>query len=452
MNTETTPGANCCRSGSSVPGFLAQRPWPDVREQADGLTLKVPPAALQALRVQKWLLLLGLNWTFVTAAAEILLTSDWQGSTMFSWQIPGFLLLAASGVWTTVNLGWSHLPRRFYLWLPVYLLLFVVMVVRGTLGDHRFEILAAQALAYAMIALLPLSWSRDMWTALLRTFAFHTAVAAVMLSYLLAEKGFALGRQLLATEVGPTLALTYAWPFLLFSWGRLHWFAKSSTALAMIVVVLTAVLSQTRGLLLQAFFSVAFFVLFCPAATGGGIRRKTSAVLVLVLAGAFVFLGLVGQTVVARDIRKLADRTEAIWTDEKYFEQEGRVRELDLLLDELAATEWAVGRGLGTPWVSAHIYGGKARYWVHIGYLQLVYEGGLVNLVLFLGGIVWAGVVAFRHRRRSVYLCAAAGVLLGRVVEMVHLGGPKPNLSFVLVCLSASMAISFEAAAPRSSS
>jgi len=75
------------------------------------------------------------------------------------------------------------------------------------------------------------------------------------------------------------------------------------------------------------------------------------------------------------------------------------------------------------------------RTGLHIGYLHLIFRGGIVLLLFFLVGPIFLGIKTLLSEHRNITF-AAAGVLVQYMVDLAHLGFPEAKLWFVLICLS----------------
>lgn len=331
-----------------------------------------------------------------------------------------------------------------------------VMAARGMIaGDSAFRI-AWGAVPFLLVVCVFTGMDRNVWGWLPSNLTLHTAVGCVVgfvqvffLDYRDLELTRMTSRQLYyGTDLALATNLLYGVPFLLFSWGERTKLQRTIAILGIVVMLLSGIFGATR-----AHIKVAAVLLIILAIIW--IRqRETFRQLPKVLALSVVLVSLAagglqlalnsdwgmrsGFTIsydrlIERFTGKQTSVIERTLNDYRWYEA-------GLVMDKFSAADWFLGRGAAGTWSDFEAYEGREREMVHVGYVHLIFKGGLFLLVLF----VWCPLLFGWCRlftERTWFMLACAGVLANYSITLITGGAPNEEVGTVLIFLCAGASI-----------
>ena len=268
----------------------------------------------------------------------------------------------------------------------------------------------------------------------------HTIIGSI--AVLLGLSGLSdVSREMVRGGIGGAgIRSLYAIPVLLLSWHGQSKLAKYIAIMGLVAYITAGIFTLTRSIVFaRAFFwlILAGFMLIKSAAPKSIMRNRVEQASITI---AFSLLVTVVILVVVISIQGKNELAHEYWTsytgriESSSAESETRIKEAQMVMSQMTKTEWLVGRGVMGTWDGRDMYGSE-REGVHIGYLHIIFKGGIILLLLFVVGPLFVGVKTL-FSRYTVLGYMAAGILCQYGVELIHLGFPEVALWFVIICLA----------------
>jgi hypothetical protein len=389
----------------------------------------------------------GLNWIALATAVGVLTSKVDAAETGFRYRLIGFIALVVAGVIGLTGRGGRRIDGVVTRLALVYLAWGLVMAFIGLRTNPEPNFYVFGLVPYLLVVLLFVAPSQYFWERLAASIATQTVAGAMVLWILVRERGGMLaGRQIINSETSIALDMLYAWPLLLLTWSAGGLYRRIAALVGFCAMAAFSVASFTRSYALTCGLVLAFVPWSLGRSSKSRMRASIIGVFAIVVV---VFLWARGVSSEQRDLfadawDHLVARTELVWKDDDYFsEREERLQEVFVLSRAFEPVDWVVGQGIGASWSDSRLYGGTRRYFVHIGYVALVFNGGIVSLSLFLGifgRALWLGLQA---RRAAVWVIPCVAVLVERFIRMLHYASPEPTIEYSLFLLCASYLATF---------
>lgn len=336
---------------------------------------------------------------------------------------------------------------RYRGWLELYSGLVVLMVLRSLMAGTGLLSLLLDTMPFLLIAAVFMGQNRAYWRTLNSTFVFHAGLGVIYAILVLMHVSLGAGitaslaRTVIIgqTDLGVANGMLYAVPFLVVSYSTQSRLGKTVAMLGLAILLVIGVLSQTRSIIVKA-------VLTLLLAGYTGFRTKlflkTYRKVLLALA---VLIGIGGLLLGAGSLEKPGVSTSWKYLLRRFTGSKGviqhtmedaRLYEARLVGSMMSWDDWLIGRGVSARWSSPNMYGGETRTMVHIGYLHLIFVGGVGLALLFVFfplGVGWRILLT----SRDVGTLAAAAVVVIYSVSLLYGGAPQAGLWFVLIFLCA---------------
>ncbi len=335
---------------------------------------------------------------------------------------------------------------RYRRWLGLYSGLVVLMVLRSFTSGASLLALFRETMPFLLVAVVFIGQNKAYWRTLNNTFLIHTAVGVVysilvLVTVSLGETTAPLTRGLIWTQTDVMLAknLLYAVPFLVVSYPAQARLGRTISVLGLLLVVVLGVLSQTRAVILWAVLALLLggyigFRVKSFMKTYGKVLLRLAVVLgiiVLLFGG-----GSLERLGVSASWESLLSRFTGSQGVIHHTLGDARIYEAKLVVSTMSWDDWLLGRGVSARWSSSNMYSGETRSMVHIGYLHLIFVGGVGLVLLFAFfplGVAWRLLLT----SRDVGTLAAASIVVLYSVSLLYAGAPQAGLWFVLIFLCA---------------
>lgn len=439
------------------------RPHVGVGAASSGRVLPRPnyrTAETERLGVSRWpvrLVVVAMNIEFLREVL-VLFWADAGGleaSAFYRVVVAGLVLIAGLSLW--MNRAWSQLRQRYRWWLAGALVYSIAMLAvsaatRDRQGLSDFTILAVAWSPYAAFCLLPLGARHQTWPAINAVLRAHTAIGIVLMLGAFATTDGSWRTELTAGGSAQLAGLPamYGYPMLLLTWSVQRPVGRVLGIAGWTCELVAALLLNGRGMLLRVLLWLPLAAVVASRQSKDNaefrwISAATIGLAVVIGAGQIAAIwrsgNRVDRSVVEENIELTAARFSELSTET--IQSDGRMQEMRLVVEQFAARDWIVGRGVDGRWNGSELYMNRdpeayARRDLHIGLLHLVLKGGAVLVLLFLTGPL---VLGFRElaRAEEVWTLAAAAYLCHYAIglfTMISSGQPALTAPWILLCLA----------------
>lgn len=400
------------------------------------------------------LLLLGMTIVFLTSwlGNWADLRNEATGLGVYRFYFLAFSLIFFSVLIRISRNGINAIWRNhFYrVWLSLYFGLFFLMEINGILDGRGIFNLAWDSIFYLLVIIIFLGQDNYLWFWLNRLLIFFTLIGIFFGMLSLINFSLPLGYSIIdrslfgGTNLSLSSTLLFASPFLLYTYSIQSRLGRIVAFLGCILLLVFGIIAQTRSSVFQAII---------PFLLAGFIWKRTE--IKLVFFKRVIFIGFLFITLIlivwnsswAYNIglnnswQELLRRSFGSTTIDKEALLETtladyRLEEAKFFIEGLTWGEWIIGRGVSARWSSPYAYSGIPRSMVHIGYLNLIFKGGVILLLLFLIFPVGVGWIKFfkSHDPRTM---ACGAIMISYTISLFYGGFLEANQMVVLFYLCA---------------
>lgn len=414
--------------------------------------------SMQRISVSTLLLFSGMTIAFFTRwlGQSVELRGEMVGSDTFRYNLIAYLLiLFGAYIAFLESNGGVILKQRFYrIWLLLYFSLFTIMVVRSYFeGAGIFSVLW-NSITYLLVIVMFFGQRDNFWLRLNRILVLFTILGILYSAFIFVNMQLPHGmtffqRSMTIESDLPLLySLLFAAPFLLFTFPIQSKGVQIISVLGCLMIIMSGILSLTRSLILQGILSFLLTYFIClRVKRGRGIARLFIKISVLLVFLVFIIWasGWISRAGLVYSWEALVNRATLGGSVVKQTLEDFRFDETKFVADQMSWSEWLLGRGVSGRWSGVVYYEQEDRVFysdvverdmVHIGYMNLVFKGGIFLLLLFIIFPLGAGWWAL-FNSRNIWTLAAAAMMVRYSVSLLWGGYTSPNVGLVLLYLCA---------------
>jgi hypothetical protein len=416
----------------------------------------------KGFRIGLFLFVVGLNVYF---ALPFLFPTDIYSSVLKTWRYYVvaylFIMIGAGLEFRRAHLS---LQPAFKTWVAIIVGSLAFMAARSLIvGEALLYIFWNLAIYLSLILMALLGQSGTIWKTLNRIFIIHTLVGSIyVLQKLLV--GDIIRREDLMRMEGFNIissggwvipAALYAVPFLIFTFPIQHKLGKLTAAIGYIATALIIIFWQGRlgSILLVVQFLILLLLLW------RGMRLRililSRVIRPIIVTGSIILilfsLANLGESLgfrFSQGISLLIDRWYMGGSLLRTTEEDSRIYEARVFIQQLSWDEWIAGRGLAATWQDPRVFNGEVRNMVHVGYLHYILIGGLMLLILMLFPFAW-GLRALLNSKDFIKMAAGA-LWVQYSIMLLGYGFPTASMTWVVMGLALGKCIAMDGiASPR---
>jgi len=395
------------------------------------------------------LLFSGMTVAFFTRwlGQSIELRGEMVGLATFRYNLIAYLLiLFGACIAFLESNGGVILKQRFYrIWLFLYFSLFTIMVVKSYFTGAGIISVLWNSITYLLVIVMFFSQRDNFWLRLNRILVLFTILGVLYSAYIFVNiqlphnMTFFQRNIAIESDLGLFNSLLFAAPFLLFTFPIQSKGVQIISVLGCLFIIMNGILTLTRSTVLQGILSFLLAYFICSRVKGG---RNTARLFIKisVLLIFLVFLvwasGWVSRIGIIYSWEALVNRATSGGSVVEKTLEDYRFTETKLVANQMSWDEWLLGRGVSGTWSSPMAYFGSIRNMIHIGYMNLVFKGGIFFLLLFIIFPLGAGWWAL-FNSSNIWTLAAAAMMVRYSVNLLYGGCLGPSVGLVLLYLCA---------------
>ena len=394
------------------------------------------------------LFLVGLNVYF---ALPFLFPTDIDSSVLKTWR---YYVLAYLCIMIGAGLEFrrAHLSLQpaFKTWAAIFIGSLGFMAARSLIvGETLLSIFWNLVVYLSLVLMALLGQSGTFWKTLNRVFILHTLVGSIYVlqklvvgdivqrADLMKMEGF----NIIASGGSVIPAALYAVPFLVFTFSIQPKLGKLTAVIGYVATVLIIIFWQGRlgSILLVVQFLILMYLLWRGVRLHLFVLHRVVRPIIVTASIMIILISLanLGEGLGFRSrygISLLVDRWNMGGSVFRTTEEDFRLYEGGVLIQQLSWDEWIVGRGIAATWQDPRVFNGEVRNMVHIGYLHYVLVGGLMLLILMLFPFAW-GLRALLNSR-DVIKMAAGAIWVQYSIMLLGYGFPTASMTWLVMGLA----------------
>lgn len=369
------------------------------------------------------------------------------GLYTFRYNIIGYGLILLAGIIAFFrNSGgviWQQ--HRYRIWLCGYLGLVTIMAARSFLEGMSILSVCWNSITYLIVIIIFIDQSDEFWLSLNRVLVIHATLAVIYCSYILLSTQMSFTGTYLTrnavyeSDLILTRSLMYGVPFLIFTYSVQSCLGRTIAVIGLLEYLLVAVLGQNRGttIFVLLILSLAAYI-WTKTEQLKNIRSRILLV-ALLLFGAFLYVwhtGWVSQIGLQYSWEALLRRSTTEGSFISSSMQDYRFYETTIVAGLMSWDQWLLGAGVSGEWSSPYAFFGEIRTMVHIGYMHLIFKGGVFMLLLFIIfplGVGWLKFIT----GGNVWTLAAGAIMVMYSFNLCYGGYLNPQNGLVLLYLCA---------------
>jgi hypothetical protein len=367
----------------------------------------------------------------------------------YRYRLFGFGLMVIGGllrIWQR-EAAILKLPK-YRAWFAAYMAVIAIMCVRSLLAGVTPIRILGDAMTYLLFFVAFLGQGDRDWKLLRWTFVLHGLVGVLYTGWALSRISVTWRLEFVLSPLYPAYQYLYAWPILILSYPMLPRLGKLVALLSPVAILTIAIFGQYRGLFTYELIGYLLLAVFAWRRSGTiEVPAKRILFVWVSLIATVLFLGLAtpwGESSgFQASFEQLLRRQTQYGSPIETFASDYRWYEANLLIHDLSPDEWVIGRGISASWQFWDAYGGEIRNMAHLGYLHLIFKGGLVFLLLWLIFPLAQGWKALLGSRDLVTL-AAAGFTAFYTFELITGGILNASPYAVVLYLSAGQCAAYD--------
>ena len=410
--------------------------------------------SMQRIGVSKLLLFSGMTVAFFTRwlGQSIELRGEMVGSDTFRYNLIAYLLiLFGAYIAFLESNGGVILKQRFYrIWLFLYFSLVTIMVVRSYSEGVGIISVLWNSITYLLVIVMFFGQRDSFWLRLNRILVIFTILGILYGAFVFINiqlpHGMTFFQRSIAIEsdLGLFNSLLFAAPFLLLTFPIQSKGAQIISVLGCLFITINGILTLTRSTVLQGIlpFLLAYFI-WRRVKGGRGAARLFIKISVLLVFLVFIIWasGWTSRIGLVYSWEALVNRATLGGSFVKYTLEDFRFAETKFVADKMSWGEWLLGRGVSGRWSGVVYYEKEGRIFysnvvergmVHIGYMHLVFRGGIFLLLLFIIFPLGAGWWAL-FNSGDIWTLAAAAMMVRYSVNLLWGGYTSPSVGLVLL-------------------
>ena len=361
----------------------------------------------------------------------------------------GLILVGAFISFINNNGGTFWKQSRYRTWIISYLFLLAIMVARSVLEGADFVRVIWDTTFYLTVVVMFIGQQDSLWPHLNHWIVIITTLAVLYSVYCIVTFNLPSGESYFersiindtAFSVLPELLIGV--PFLLFTYGNQSGWGKFIAIFGCLILAFIGILTQGRDLTLRGIlpFILASFIGLRTGQVQNAIRRVSiKPIMLMLVLGSIVALTLNDQWVshigLEQSWEALVARSTTQDTVLSTTLSDYRFTEAQIVAQWMSWDQWLFGTGVSGTWSEPNAYGGESRNMVHIGYMQFIFKGGILLLLLFLLIPIGIGWKAF-FRSHDTWTLAAGAMVVYESVNWLNHGYVQPSMGWVLLFLYA---------------
>ena len=405
--------------------------------------------SIQRIGLSTLLLFSGMTIAFFTKwlGQSVELRGEAVGLGVLRYNLIAYLLILSSACISFMeSSGGVILKQLFYrIWLFLYFGLVAIMVVRSYFEGVGTISVLWNSITYLLVVVIFIGQRDIFWLRLNRVLLIFTILGILYSAFIFVNMQLPYSMRYFQRSIAfeSDLRLLYpllfAAPFLLFTFPIQSKSVRIISVIGCLIIIITGILTLTRSLVLQGILPFLFTYFICLRVEGG---RDTARLFIKisVLLVFLVFLiwasGWTSRVGLVYSWEALVDRATLGGSVTQKTLEDYRFTETKLVANLMSWDEWLLGRGVSGTWSSSKAYFGSIRTMVHIGYMNLVFRGGIFLLLLFIIfplGVGWCAL----FKSRDIWTLAAAAMIVRYSIIMFYGSYLVPHLGLVLLYLCA---------------
>jgi hypothetical protein len=396
----------------------------------------------------RFLFLVGLNAFFLL---PFLFPTDIYSSVVNTWRyyVASYLCILVGAVLEIGRLRLSIQPA-FKTWITLFAAILGWMTARSLIVGEPLQIVFWNGMIYlSLVVMAVLGQSDTTWKTLNNLFIAHTLIGGIYTLQTLSGSEMIQridlmtmsGFNILAGSGSNIPASLYAVPFLLYTFPVQPKLGKLAAVLGYVATLTYFIFWQSRigSVLVIVQLLILTPILwrrrrFALFRLSDGIRAMLilGFIFVILVTGASLGEGLGDRLGYAGSL--LSDRWMLGGSVLGTMQDDYRVYEASVFIQQPSWDEWLAGRGVAATWQDARLYEGAVRSMVHIGYLHYILNGGILLLALMLAPLAF-GVRALL-KARDIPTMASGGLWIQYSAILLGYGFPSASLTWVLMGLA----------------